>query len=61
MNYELISPRSTKTAIEQILINRGLPPTEIEHYLSTRDSDILDPKLLNNIEQGAKMLVKHIG
>lgn len=58
MKYELIAPRQHTSAIEQVLRNRGIE--DVEHYLNTSDSDILDPLLLDNIERGAKMLVSHI-
>ena len=61
MNYELISPRDkTLTVLEQVLNNRGISPDKIKHYLNTTDSDILDPSIITNIREGAKMLVSHI-
>lgn len=59
MKYELISPRDkTLPAVEQVLQNRGVQ--DIEHYLNTDDTDILDPSLIANIKEGAMMLVSHI-
>lgn len=59
MNYELIAERNKKlSAIEHVLQNRGI--TDIEHYLNTDDSDIIDPSLIANIAEGAKMLALHI-
>lgn len=59
MEYELINPRRLGTsAIEQVLLNRGIQ--DVQHYLNTSDSDILSPLGLNNLEEGAKMLVSHI-
>lgn len=43
-----------------MLTNRGIPLAEINHYLHTTDDDILDPKLIDNIDKGVKMLIKHI-
>ena len=61
MNYELISPRDeTLTEIEQILINRGIKEEEIFHFKHPTEGDLINPLLLDNIEQGAKMLIKHI-
>ena len=61
MNYELISPRNeTLTVLEQVLNNRGISPDKTRHYLNTTDSDILDPAIITNIREGAKMLVSHI-
>ena len=59
MKYELISPRDKALpAVEQVLQNRGVQ--DIEHYLNTDDTDILDPSLIANIKEGAMMLVSHI-
>ena len=33
---------------------------EVKEYLNTTDSDILDYNLIDNLEEGAKMLIKHI-
>ena len=64
MEYQLIAPRIPQyrelSAVERVLTNRGIPLQNIKHYLHTTNEDILDPKLLDNIEKGAKMLVKHI-
>ena len=60
MVYELISPRTCSSSIEQVLYNRGIPLKDIPHYLNTTDEDILSPLLLDNIENAAKMLVRHI-
>ena len=63
MEYQLIAPRiplKNLNAVERVLTNRGIALAEIEHYLHTVDNDILDPKLINNIESGAKILIKHI-
>ena len=61
MNYQLIAPRLPNTsAIDQVLLNRGIKSQDIIHYLNTTDEDILDPSTIMNIEQGAKMLIRHI-
>ena len=61
MNYQLIAPRLPNTsAIEQVLLNRGIKSQDIIHYLNTTDEDILDPSTIMNIAQGAKMLIRHI-
>ena len=64
MEYQLITPRIPQngmySAVEQVLINRGIAPQDIHHFLNTTDKDILDPKLFENIKDGAKMLVKRI-
>ena len=61
MNYQLIAPRQAGTsAIEQVLLNRGIQSQDIQHYLSTTDDDILDPSTIANIHEGAQMLIRHI-
>lgn len=63
MEYQLIAPRIPRadlSAVERVLTNRGIALENIDHYLHTTDDDILDPMLLDNMEQGAKMLIKHI-
>ena len=46
--------------MEIVLTNRGIDLEDISHYLSTITEDILPPSMLNNMRDGAKMLVKHI-
>ena len=61
MNYQLIAPRLPETsAIEQVLLNRGIKSEDIIHYLNTTDDDILDPSTIDNVEDGVKMLIRHI-
>ena len=64
MEYQLIAPRiplgRLLTAVEQVLANRGITPENVEHYLNTTDEDILNPMLIMNIEEGVKVLIKHI-
>ena len=63
MSYQLVPPRLPQqnlTAVERVLTNRGIALEDIPHYLSTTDDDILDPKLIAYINDGARMLVKHI-
>ena len=64
MEYQLIVPRIPQnrelSAVEQVLLNRGIMPENVEHYLNTSDSDILNPSLIMNMKQGAQMLITHI-
>ena len=64
MEYQLITSKFPQnkalTAVEQVLANRGIKPENVEHYLNTTDEDILDPLLIKNIREGAKMLIKHV-
>lgn len=64
MEYQLIVPniplKNVATAVEQVLANRGIYPENVEHYLNTTDDDILDPKIIMNIEEGVRILIKHI-
>jgi hypothetical protein len=53
MEYQLITPRIPRnnlSAVEQVLLNRGIEPQDVRHYLNTSDDDILDPKVIANIE-----------
>lgn len=63
MEYQLITPNiknKNLTAIQRVLTNRGIALADIEHYLNTTEDDILDPSLLDNMREGATMLIKHI-
>lgn len=61
MNYRLISENNQKLSIiDRVLNNRGIPIGEAYHYLNTTDQDILNPLLLDNMHEGAKMLMSHI-
>ena len=63
MEYQLLAsriPPRELNAVEQVLFNRGIDPENVEHYLNTTDEDILNPQMIMNIEEGAKVLVKHI-
>ena len=60
MRYELISPQTEPTMIEQVLLNRGIKRENIEHFLNLSDADIIHPNRVANIEDGVKMLMKHI-
>lgn len=64
MEYQLIAPsiplNAEITAVERVLTNRGIELNNITHYLNTTDEDILNPELIANITDGAKMLIRHI-
>lgn len=61
MKYNLINEKpDNRTLIEQILINRGIKQSEINHYLSASEKDLLSPLLLDNMERGAQMYIQHI-
>ena len=61
MNYNLIKIIDKElTPIERVLTNRGIDLSEVEHYLDTTDDDIFSPDLLNNMREGAQMLIKNI-
>lgn len=59
MKFELINKIIYDNVQDQILYNRGI--SDSHHYLNTTDKDIYDPKLLDNIHQGVKLLMSHIG
>ena len=61
MNIQLINENNQGlSAIEAVLVNRGIKKEDIPHFLNTSDEDILNPLLLKNMEQGIKMLLKHL-
>lgn len=61
MNYILRGKRDrTKTALVQVLLNRGISENDIYHFLNTTDSDLIDPCLIEHVDEGAQMLLKHI-
>jgi hypothetical protein len=64
MEYQLLTPSIPAiedfTPVEQVFMTRGMHPKDINHYLNTTIEDILDPALLDNIDDGAKMLIKHL-
>lgn len=61
MEYRLRAPEfPIYTPVEQVLVNRGIPYDQINHYLNTTDNDILDPRLIPHLDEGAKMLIKHV-
>lgn len=62
MDYKLIAAPDPKlSAVEQVLVNRGIAYDEIYHYLNTTEADNLPFSLLDNLDQGAKMLIQHLG
>lgn len=59
MNYHLIEPKiDSDNVVDILLSNRGIE--DINHYLHTTNEDILDPLLLGNMNNGAKLLIQHI-
>ena len=51
MNYKLIQERNPNySPLEQVLYNRGIPIDNIDNYCNTSYLDILNPKLISNIE-----------
>lgn len=60
MKYKLIAPTiQGYSAVEQILVNRGILHSDIKKYLNTTDEDINSFKLLGEetLRMGAKMLI----
>ena len=56
MNYKLINqPNSIYSGLEQVLINRGIEPQHISHWLNTTDKDINDYRLLGEDKLKAAM------
>ena len=62
MRYQLINPvDKSLSAVEQVLYNRGINPKDLERFKYPSSRDIIDPLCLENMHEGAKMLIKHIG
>ena len=50
MKYKLIAePNKNYSPMQQILVNRGIAPQDIEGYIKSTDADILPNELLDNI------------
>ena len=61
LEYQLLAPLNEGySVIEQVLTNRGVRLDDIYHYLNTTDEDSYPPEYVANIEQAAKMLIKHL-
>lgn len=64
MRYKMIEPilpiLNGYSVQEKIFSARGIPPNEIYHYLNTTDEDVIDPEELDNLKEGATMIIKHI-
>ena len=61
MNYQLIAPIKTSSITEQIFYNRGfLNSDDITHYLNLNENDDLGFDKIDNLHQGAQMLIKHL-
>ena len=60
MDYQLIKSsipqKEDLSAVERVLTNRGIKKEDITHYLNTSDNDILDPRLVDNMMEGATLL-----
>lgn len=52
--------RISDNVLEEFFINRGFNKEDIFHYLNTTDEDILSPLLLDNMAEGAEMLLNCI-
>ena len=47
--------------VEQVLVNRGIKFEDITRFKFPGADELLDPTLLANVLEGAKMLISHIG
>ena len=62
MRYQLINPmKDSLSAVDQVLINRGIKFEDITRFKYPSADELLDPSLFTNINDGAKMLISHIG
>lgn len=46
--------------MEQVFVNRGFAKEDISHYLNLSILDVIDPAAIARIDDGVKMLIKHI-
>ena len=54
MKYELISPPNSKyNAKQQILMNRGIKETDLNHYMNLTDDDINPPEIFGELLMSA--------
>lgn len=62
MEYKLLTEQQQDLSlVEQIFFNRNITNSQdVQHYLHTSNKDIIDSKYLLNIEDGAKLLIKHL-
>lgn len=64
MKYKLINENidASLSAVEQILVNRGIKYNEIHHYLNTTDNDINDAEAFGTerLKAAAFALIKTI-
>ena len=56
----LLPIKNTYSTIEKIFAARGIAPDCIQHYLSTSEADLVDPRRLDHMDEGIKMLIGHI-
>ena len=62
MKYRLIAePNKNYSPVQQILVNRGIAPQDIESYLKTTDDVILPNEGLDNITEAAITILETIG
>lgn len=61
MEYILLNrPDPALTLVEQVFLNRGIKPEDIEGYLNPSESNVINATLLDNMDEGVAMLIKHI-
>ena len=60
LEYTLISQQIVQDPLEQVLLNRGIEQQDIQHYLNPTEEDEYPPTDLMNIEEAAKLLIKHL-
>lgn len=60
MKYELINEIKYSSPLTQIFINRGFKEEDIDRYINISEKELLNPNLLDNIVEGAKLIVSHL-
>lgn len=64
MDYQLLTPcipvNENITPVERVFANRGIAPSDINHYLNTTKEDLYDTLLLKNMQRGARLFISHL-
>ena len=61
MKYKLISEQDPKlNTVQQILVNRGIPAQDTDHYLHTSKRDLHSPFLLQSISDAVNLVDWHL-
>ena len=61
MEFTLINPiNQNYSTIEQVLVNRGIQPQDIDHYLHLTKEDDLSYHDLMNVKEALRLIMEHL-